>query len=80
MLAAGKHRLKDHFLGSYRAAMAAVVRAQFSASKASVGGRAGALGLAGNEEIFQSLCSEGQAQLCCPVTQKWTYCGELALL
>lgn len=58
----GKHRLKEHFLGSYRGAMAAVVRAQFSASKASVGGRAGALGLAENEEIFRSLCSEGQPQ------------------
>ncbi len=40
--------------------MAAAVKAQFSALRASVGGRAGALGLADNEEIFQSLCSEGQ--------------------
>lgn len=40
--------------------MAAVVRAQFSASKASAGGRAGALALAENEHIFQSLCCEGE--------------------
>ena len=51
--------MKEHYLLSYRKAMAAVVRAQFSASKASAGGRAGALALAENEHIFQSLCCEG---------------------
>ena len=60
MHGAGKHRLKEHFLGAYRGAMAAVVKAQFSASKATAGGRAGALSLADNEEIFRSLCSEGR--------------------
>ena len=41
--------------------MAAVVLTQFTPSKASAGGRAGALGLADNEEIFLSLCSAGKA-------------------
>ena len=57
---AGKHSVKEHYLASYRKAMAAVVRAQFSASKASAGGRAGALALAENEHIMQSLCCEGK--------------------
>ncbi|CAL5227822.1 g10850 [Coccomyxa viridis] len=55
----GKHSVKEHYLLSYRKAMAAVVQAQFSASKASAGGRAGALALADNEHILQSLCCEG---------------------
>ena len=59
MCPAGKHSVKEHYLLSYRKAMAAVVRAQFSASKASAGGRAGALALADNEHILQSLCCEG---------------------
>ncbi len=60
MHVSGKHRLKEHFLGAYRGAMAAVVKAQFSASKATSGGRAGALSLADNKEIFHSLCRDGQ--------------------
>lgn len=65
MHVSGKHRLKEHFLGAYRGAMAAVVQAQFSASKASAGGRPGALSLADNEEIFHSLCSEGWPHIYC---------------
>ena len=57
---AGKHSVKEHYLVSYRKAMAAVVRVQFSASKASAGGRAGALALAENEHIMRSLCCEGR--------------------
>ncbi len=56
----GKHSVKEHYLGSYRKAMAAVVRAQFSASKGTPGGRAGVLALADNEHIFQCLCAVGE--------------------
>lgn len=57
---AGKHSVKEHYLGSYRKAIAAVVRAQFSASKGTPGGRAGVLALTDNEHIFQCLCAVGE--------------------
>jgi hypothetical protein len=51
--------VKAHYLNSYRNAIAAVLRAQFSPSKGCVGGRAGALALAENPYVSEFLSSAG---------------------
>jgi hypothetical protein len=53
--------VKQHFLASYRSALTAILRAQFSLTKAFVEGRAGALRLAANPAVHAYLCHAGVA-------------------
>ncbi|KAK9906707.1 hypothetical protein WJX75_006507 [Coccomyxa subellipsoidea] len=51
--------VKAHYLKSYQAALAGVLRLQFSPVKAFLGGRSGALTLADNPTVFAYLCATG---------------------
>ena len=51
--------MKQHYLGSYRQALVAVLRAQFCPVKAFEGGRAGAGRLADNAAVHAYLCHAG---------------------
>ncbi|BDA45987.1 probable lipase at C-terminar half [Coccomyxa sp. Obi] len=54
-----RRSVKAHYLKSYQAALAGVLRAQFSPLKAFVGGRRGACTLADDPHVFSYLCSAG---------------------
>ena len=62
MCCAAGRSVKQHYLGSYRTAMVAVLRAQFSPIKAFKGGRAGAARLADNPAVTTYLCHAGDRQ------------------
>ncbi|CAL8462126.1 g1657 [Coccomyxa elongata] len=54
-----RRSVKAHYLKSYQAALAEVLRVQFSPLKAFVGGRCGACTLANDPAVFSYLCSTG---------------------
>ena len=56
---AASQSVKAHYLKSYQAALAGVLRLQFSPMMAFVGGRSGALALAHNPTVFAYLCATG---------------------
>jgi hypothetical protein len=66
--------------------MAEVLRAQFSPSKSSYGGRTGALTLAENPHVFALLCSAGTLELSqhhhqlCSITAECSYYGLIHIL
>ncbi len=57
--------MRQHFLAAYRAALLAVLRAQFSGTKRFRGGLAGALQLARNPHVRGYLCGAGVTLCAC---------------